>query len=88
MGDMWQERTSHLSKFDQTGRERGKEGKRKREKRESKRRREREREALPFFYFSRRSDRRRSSEQEAKFVLAARASNRDQNLGFSPSSER
>ena len=38
---MWQERTSHLSKFDLTGRERGKLGKRKREKRERKIRGER-----------------------------------------------
>ena len=72
--------TSHLSGWAKPV-ERGKKWREKRGRNE-------EREAPLSLYFSRRFDCRRSSEQKAKFILAARASSRDRNRGVSTKSKR
>ena len=75
---MWQERTSHLSKFDQTGREKEKGGKIERDKRERKRRGERG-SSFSLVFLEIRSLAFVGAKDK---VRPHQASNRDQNSGI------
>ena len=82
---MWQDKISHLTNWNKSGggEENWREN-RKRKEREKREKKKEEREAPPSLWFWRRSDRRLSSEREAKFAHVTRASHRDQNLGILP----